>query len=82
VPTFVAAASCYTMDVARPSRQINGMDAGQSFHLVHVYDDQVTSTVVPVAATDPAEFFTPAWYQRLEAMTPEERLDFFSRKRA
>lgn len=82
VPTFVAATSCYTMDVARPSRQINGMDAGQSFHLVHVYDDQVTSTVVPVAAADPAEFFTPAWYQRLEAMTPEERLDFFSRKRA
>ena len=82
VPTFVAAASCYTMDVARPSRQINGMDAGQSFHLVHVYDDRVTSTVVPVAATDPAEFFTPAWYQRLEAMTPEERLDCFSRKRA
>lgn len=82
VPTFVAAASCYTMDVARPSRQINGMDAGQSFHLVHVYDDQVTSTVVPVAAADPAEFFTPAWYERLAAMTPGERLEFFARKRA
>lgn len=81
VPTFVAAASCYTMDVARPPREINGMDAGQSFHLVHVYDDQVTSTVVPVDAADPAEFFTPAWYARVEAMSPDERLEFFSRKR-
>lgn len=82
VPTFVAAASCYTMDVARPPRRINGMDAGQSFHLVHVYDDQVTSTVVPVASADPAGFFTPEWYARIEAMTPQERLEFFSRKRA
>ncbi|MGO1838710.1 MAG: metallophosphoesterase [Candidatus Microbacterium stercoravium] len=81
VPTFVAAASCYTMDVARPPRRINGMDAGQSFHLVHVYDDQVTSTVVPVASADPAGFFTPEWYARIEAMTPQERLEFFSRKR-
>lgn len=82
VPTFVAAASCYTMDVARPPREVNGMDAGQSFHLVHVYDDQVTSTVVPVAADDPAGFFTPEWYAALDAMTPEQRLEHFSRKRA
>ncbi|WP_221585698.1 phosphodiesterase [Microbacterium sp. G2-8] len=82
IPTFVAAASCYTMDVARPAREVNGMDAGQSFHLVHVYDDQVTSTVVPVDAADPAAFFTPEWYRRVDAMAPEERLEFFSRKRA
>jgi len=81
VPTHVAAASCYTMDVARPSRRVNGMDAGQSFHLVHVYEDQVTSTVVPVAAADPGEFFTPEWYAQLETMTADERLEFFSRKR-
>lgn len=81
VPTFVAAASCYTMDVARPPREVNGMDAGQSFHLVHVYDDQVTSTVVPVEAADPTDFFTPEWYARIERMSPEERLEAFSRKR-
>ncbi|WP_029150746.1 phosphodiesterase [Microbacterium indicum] len=81
IPTHVAAASCYTMDVARPPRTINGMDAGQTFHLVHVYDDQVTSTVVPVEAADPASFFSPEWYARLEEMTPEARLDYFSRKR-
>jgi 3',5'-cyclic AMP phosphodiesterase CpdA len=82
IPTFVAAASCYTMDVARPPREVNGMDAGQSFHLVHVYDDQVTSTVVPVASADPSDFFHPEWYARLEEMTPEARLEYFSKKRA
>ena len=81
VPAFVAAASCYTMDVARPPRRINGMDAGQTFHLVHVYDDQITSTVVPVDAADPAEVFTPEWYEQVERMTPADRLEFFSRKR-
>lgn len=82
IPTYVAAASCYTMDVARPPLEVNGMDAGQSFHLVHVYDDQVTSTVVPVAAADPSDFFTPEWYARMEEMTPEARLNHFSKKRA
>lgn len=82
IPTYVAAASCYTMDVARPALEVNGMDAGQSFHLVHVYDDQITSTVVPVAAADPSDFFTPEWYARLEEMTPEARLEYFSKKRA
>lgn len=82
IPTYVAAASCYTMDVARPPLEVNGMDAGQSFHLVHVYDDQVTSTVVPVAAADPSDFFTPEWYAQLQEMTPEARLDHFSKKRA
>jgi len=82
IPTYVAAASCYTMDVARPPLEVNGMDAGQSFHLVHVYDEQVTSTVVPVAAADPSDFFTPEWYAQLEEMTPEARLDHFSKKRA
>lgn len=80
-PTFVASASCYSMDVVRPPREVNGMDAGQSFHLVHVHDDQVTATVVPVEAADPAEFFTPEWYAALDAMTPDERLAAFSRKR-
>lgn len=82
IPTHVAAASCYTMDVARPALEVNGMDAGQSFHLVHVYDDQVTSTVVPVSSADPSDFFTPEWYARLEEMTPEARLEYFSKKRA
>lgn len=80
VPVSVAAATCYTMDVAREPQRVNGMDAGQAFNLVHVYDDTITHTVVPVDGADPAEAFTPEFYARLAAMTPEERLEAFSRK--
>lgn len=81
VPVSVAAATCYTMDLARPADRVNGMDAGQSFHLVHIYDDTVTHAVVPVVEADVAEHFTPEWVAEMAARTPEERLEAFSRKR-
>lgn len=81
IPVSVAAATCYTMDVARPPLRVNGMDAGHSFHLVHVYDETVTHTVVPVAGDEPAEFFGAEFYERMAALTPGERLEAFSRKR-
>ncbi|GAB3145478.1 3',5'-cyclic adenosine monophosphate phosphodiesterase CpdA [Microbacterium neimengense] len=81
VPVSVAAATCYTMDLARPADEVNGMDAGQSFHLVHVYDDTVTHAVVPVVDAETADFFTPEWNAKMAALTPQERLDAFSRKR-
>jgi 3',5'-cyclic AMP phosphodiesterase CpdA len=80
VPVSVAAASCYTMDIARPPQRVNGMDAGQSFQLVHVYDDTVTHSVVPVDSADPADFFTPEWYAEMTALTAAQRLQRFSRK--
>ena len=81
VPVSVSAASCYTMDLARPADEVNGMDAGQSFHLVHVWDDTITHAVVPVVDAEPAGYFTPEWVARMAALTPEERLEAFSRKR-
>ncbi|RCS59078.1 phosphodiesterase [Microbacterium sp. JB110] len=80
IPVSVAAATCYTMDVAREPQRVNGMDAGQAFNLVHVYDDTITHTVVPVDGADPAGAFSPEFYARLAAMTPDERLEAFSRK--
>ncbi len=80
VPVSVAAATCYTMDLARPAVEVNGMDAGQSFHLVHVYDDTVTSSVVPVVDASTGDYFTAEWVSRMAALTPFERLEAFSRK--
>jgi len=81
VPVSVAAASCYTMDLARPADEVNGMDAGQSFHLVQVWDDTITHAVVPVVDADTSGYFTPAWVEEMAALTPEGRLEAFSRKR-
>ncbi|WP_105566879.1 metallophosphoesterase [Microbacterium halophytorum] len=80
VPVSVAAATCYTMDVAREPQRVNGMDAGQSFSLVHVYDDTITHTTVPVHGAEPTAAFDLDFYARLAAMTPDERLEAFSRK--
>ncbi|MCC2033792.1 phosphodiesterase [Microbacterium allomyrinae] len=81
VPVSVAAASCYTMNLARPAVEVNGMDAGQSFHLVHVYDDTITHAVVPVVEAATGDFFSAEWVARMSELTPEQRLEAFSRKR-
>ncbi len=81
VPVNVAAATCYTMNLQRPPARVNGMDAGQSFQLVHVYDDTVTHSVVPIATAETGTFFSEGWIARMAALTPEQRLEEFSRKR-
>jgi hypothetical protein len=70
------------MNLARPADLVNGMDAGQSFHLVHVYDDTITHAVVPVVEASTADFFSPEWVAHMARLTPEQRLEEFSRKRS
>ena len=82
VPVSVASATCYTMNLQRPPAEVNGMDAGQSFHLVHAYDDTITHAVVPVGEAETAEFFSAEWLERMAALSPDERLEAFSRKPA
>lgn len=81
VPVSVASATCYTMNLQRPAAEVNGMDAGQAFSLVHVYDHTITHSVVPVAAAETADFFTPEWVEQMAALSDTERLEAFSRKR-
>lgn len=80
VPVSVASATCYTMNVALPAPDVNGMDAAQAFNLVHVRPDTITHTVVPVTAAPTGDFFSAAWLERMAALTPEQRLEAFSRK--
>ena len=80
VPVSVASATCYTMNVARPAADVNGMDAAQSFQLVHVYEDTITHTVIPVTDAATADTFSAEWLERMAELSPEERLEAFSRK--
>ncbi|UWF78321.1 MULTISPECIES: phosphodiesterase [Microbacterium] len=80
VPVSVASSTCYTMNVARPAAEVNGMDAAQAFQLVHVYADTITHTVVPVVEAATGEFFTEEWLRAMARLTPEQRLEAFSRK--
>lgn len=80
VPVSVASATCYTMNVARPAAEVNGMDAAQAFQMVHVYPDTITHTVVPVTDAVTGDYFSEAWVERMSKLSPEGRLEAFSRK--
>ena len=80
IPVSAASATCYTMNVALPATEVNGMDAAQSFQLVHVHPDTITHTVVPVVDAPTGAYFSAEWADRMARMTPEERLEAFSRK--
>ncbi|MEP6481076.1 MAG: phosphodiesterase [Rhodoglobus sp.] len=80
IPVSVASATCYTLDVSAKDRLLSGVDFGQSVNVVHVYDDQVVHSIVPIGDTpEVSGFSTDAWAQ-IEAMTPEQRLETFSAK--
>lgn len=82
IPVSVAAATCYTLNLTARDRILSGVDFGQAFNLVHVYDEQIVHSIVPVG--DPMEvsgFGTEGW-AHIEAMTPEQRLEMFSNKRS
>ncbi|RQP12690.1 MAG: phosphodiesterase [Microbacteriaceae bacterium] len=82
VPVSVAAATCYTIDSSAEPGTLAGIDGGQTFNLVHVYDDQVVHSIVPVTDAPRIAGFSGAFLDALAAMTPEERREAFSNKRS
>ncbi|WP_307828018.1 metallophosphoesterase [Nocardioides sp. SYSU D00038] len=80
VPVSVASASCYTTDPAPLDRFVSGVDGGQAFSVVHVYDDRVVHTTVPLAAAAEVTGYPGDVAPLVEGLTFEERLDVFSRK--
>lgn len=80
IPVSVAGATAYTMDLSAPPRELVGIDGGRSFSLVHVFDDAFASSVVPVGPFEVVTSFGEAYLAELEALTPAERLERFSRK--
>lgn len=50
IPVSVASATCYTQDLTGQPRGTRPQDGNQSYNLVHVFDDTVLHSVVPVAA--------------------------------
>jgi 3',5'-cyclic AMP phosphodiesterase CpdA len=82
IPVSVAAATCYTLDLTAKDRILSGVDFGQAFNLVHVYEDRVVHSIVPVGAPAEVTGFSSDNWAQIEAMTPEERLELFSNKRS
>ena len=80
VPVSVASASCYTTDPAPVDRLVSGVDGHQAFNTVHVYDDRIVHTVVPIPEAPEVTGQPGVMREALEALTPEERRGIISRK--
>ncbi len=80
IPVSVAAATCYTLDLTAKDRLLSGVDFGQAFNLVHVYDDQIVHSIVPVGDTKEVTGFSSDNWAQIAAMTPEQRREMFSNK--
>lgn len=81
IPVSVAAATCYTLDLgADAQRLLSGVDGGQSFDYVHVFDDQVVTSTVPAADFPEVTGFSVEYAPMIEAMPPDVRHEQLSSK--
>jgi len=80
IPVSVASASCYTTDPAPVDRVVSGVDGHQAFNTVHIYDDRIVHTVVPIPEAPEVSGQPGSMRALLEALSPEERREIISRK--
>ena len=80
VPVSVASASCYTTDPAPLDRLISGVDGHQALTMLHLYDDRIVHTVVPLPEAPEASGFPSDVLAQLEALSADERREIISRK--
>jgi Icc protein len=80
IPVSVAGATAYTMDLSASPRALVGVDGGRSFSLVHLYPDGIVTSVVPVGPYSAVTTLDAAFLAEIESLSPEARLERFSRK--
>jgi 3',5'-cyclic AMP phosphodiesterase CpdA len=64
IPVSVASATCYTQDLMVPAGGTRPQDAAQGFNIVHVYDETVVHSVVPLGAAEALQYVDAAESQR------------------
>ncbi|GAB2450066.1 3',5'-cyclic adenosine monophosphate phosphodiesterase CpdA [Conyzicola lurida] len=80
VPVSVAAATCYTLALTAKDRLLSGINSDQAMNIVHVYDDRLVHSVVPIGARTEITGFSTDFVEQIEQMTPDQRTAFFSKK--
>ncbi len=80
IPVSVASASCYTSDPAPLARFVSGVDGHQAITMLHLYDDRVVNSVVPLTPAPEVSGYPSDVIAQVEALSHEERRDLLSRK--
>ncbi|WP_127475878.1 phosphodiesterase [Microbacterium sulfonylureivorans] len=66
IPVSVASSTCYAQDLTVPTGGTRPQDGAQAFNLIHLYDDTVVHSVVPVDA--------PRALEHIDAVEAQRRL--------
>lgn len=80
IPVSVASATCYTLDLSAEDRLLSGVDFGQAFNVVHVYEEQLVHSTIPVGSPVEVTGQPAAAWGQIEAMTHEQRIEVLSAK--
>lgn len=81
IPVSVAAATCYTLDLgADAQRLLSGVDGAQSFDVVHIYENQVVTSTIPLGSFTEVTGFSVEYRPMIESMPADARLEQLSRK--
>ena len=67
IPVSVASSTCYAQDLTVPVGGTRPQDGSRAFNLVHVFDDTIVHSVVPLDALRPVEYTDPERAQALLA---------------
>ncbi|MGN8551071.1 UNVERIFIED_CONTAM: phosphodiesterase [Microbacterium sp. SLM126] len=68
IPVSVASSTCYAQDLTVPTGGTRPQDGAQAFNLVHLFDDTIVHSVVPVDAPRTLEHIDAAEAQRRLAL--------------
>ena len=80
IPVSVASATCYASDLTPADRYLAAADGHQAVNMVHVYDDRVVHTVVPVTDAPEIDGYPLSVAPQVLALTAEDRRELLSKK--
>lgn len=81
IPVAVASATCYTVDMGMSKDNLmTAVDGGQSIQLVHVYDDTIVHSVIPVDEFPQIAAYPAALRALADTMTEEQIIEMVSNK--
>jgi Icc protein len=63
-------------------RLLSGVNSDQAMNLVHLYEEQVVHSVVPLGDRTEITGFSTKYISTIENMTPDQRLEMFSNKKS
>jgi 3',5'-cyclic-AMP phosphodiesterase len=80
VPVSVASSTCYVADPARVDRLVSEVDGHQSVTMMHLYEDRIVHSVVPVPYAEEKSGYPLELIEQIEALSPIERKELLSSK--